>query len=84
MSTGSVYVSRLLPAPGPDETYEIWMIEGDTPTSGGCVTPIEGRLALHVDAEIGTTELMALTVESAACPSKPTTAPVLAAPLTTS
>ncbi len=81
---GAVFWGSDLPAPGPDEAYEIWMIEGDTPTSGGCVTPTEGRLALHVDAEIGATELMAVTVESTDCPSAPTTDPVLAAPLTTS
>ena len=78
---GAVFWGSDLPALGPDEAYEIWMIEGDTPTSGGCVTPTEGRLALHVDAEIGATELMAVTVESTDCPSTPTTEPVLIAPL---
>ena len=36
---GAVFWGSGLPDPGPGKVYEIWMIEGDRPVSGGCVTP---------------------------------------------
>jgi anti-sigma-K factor RskA len=63
------------------QVLEIWMIDDDRPTSGGCAVPVDGRLALAVDASIGTTDQMAVTVEDASCPDAPTSEPVLVAPL---
>ena len=80
---GAVFWGRDLPDPGPDMVYEIWMIEGEEATPGGCVSPTDGAIALQVDADIGSTETMAVTKEPADCPDAPTSAPVLLADLTT-
>jgi len=80
--SGVIFWGSDLPDPGADRVYEIWMIQGGTPVSGGCLTPAPGgNLAAFVDAEVGTTDLMAVTVEPADCPSAPTGEPVLTAPL---
>jgi hypothetical protein len=80
---GAVFWGAGLPDPGTDRVYEIWMIEGDAAVSGGCVSPVDGVVALSVDADIGTAETMAVTEESADCPSAPTTDPIMLADLTT-
>jgi hypothetical protein len=80
---GAVFWGSGLPDPGPGKVYEIWMIEGDRPVSGGCVSPTDGVIALRVDANIGTTDTMAVTAEPADCPAAPTSRPVLLADLTT-
>jgi len=80
---GAVFWGSGLPDPGPGMVYEIWMIEGDRPISGGCVTPTDGVVAIRVDANIGTTDTMAVTAEPADCPASPTSRPVLVADLTT-
>lgn len=80
--TGVVFWGTDLPDPGPEHVYEIWMIDGDAATPGGCVRPVEGRLAVYVEADVGTTDLMAVTVEPASCPPESTAeSPVLTAPL---
>lgn len=80
---GAVFWGSGLPDPGPGMVYEIWMIEGDLPVSGGCVTPTDGVIAIRVDANIGTTDTMAVTTEPADCPAVPTSEPILLADLTT-
>jgi anti-sigma-K factor RskA len=80
--SGVVLWGSGLPDPGEGKTYEIWMISGDQPVSGGCVTPVDGSVAVFVDANIGTADTMAVTAEPGACPSAPTGAPLLTAPLT--
>ena len=80
--SGAVFWGSGLPDPGPGKVYEIWMIEGDRPVSGGCVTPTDGVVAIRVDANIGTTDTMAVTAEPADCPASPTSEPVLLADLT--
>jgi anti-sigma-K factor RskA len=80
--SGVIFWGSDLPNPGGDRVYEIWMIQGGTPVSGGCLTPApDGSLAAYVDANVGTTDLMAVTVEPADCPGSPTGDPVLTAPL---
>ncbi|HEY6566892.1 MAG TPA: anti-sigma factor [Actinomycetota bacterium] len=78
---GAVFWGRNMPDPGEGQVYEIWMIQDGTPVGGGCVSPRDGTIALAVDADIGTTEQMAVTVEDAACPAAPTTAPIMSAQL---
>jgi hypothetical protein len=80
---GAVFWGSGLPDPGSDKVLEIWMIEGDEAVSGGCVTPIDGVIAVKVDASIGTTDTMAVTAEPSDCPATPTTDPILLADLTT-
>jgi hypothetical protein len=77
---GAVFFGSGLPDPGPGRAYEIWMVQGShAPVSGGCVLPTDGRVLTYVPADIGQTDTMLVTVESASCPSAPTTDPVLSA-----
>jgi anti-sigma-K factor RskA len=72
-----------LPAPPQGKVYEVWMIDEDTPVPGPCLTPrADGSLFTYVEAELGTTETMAVTVEPSSCPSAPTGEPILTADLT--
>ena len=80
---GVIVFGSDLPDPGPDRAYELWMVQGtQAPVSGGCVHPTDGRVLTYVPADIGRTDTMLVTVESASCPSAPTTDPVLSASLT--
>jgi hypothetical protein len=79
--SGAVFWGDDLPDPGAGQTYEIWMIQGETPVSGGCVTPTDGRVALFVDANVSEAELMAVTLEPEVCPDAPTGDVVLSVPL---
>ncbi|MGZ4110201.1 MAG: anti-sigma factor domain-containing protein [Actinomycetota bacterium] len=80
--TGAVFVGSGFSDPGPGKVYEIWMIQGKTAVRGGCVEPHDGSIATFVDANLRGVDLMAVTVESSACPNQPTTTPFLTAPLT--
>jgi hypothetical protein len=72
-----------LDTPPEGRVYEVWMIRDGTPIPGPCVTPQpDGSLFAFADAELGTTETMAVTVERASCPTAPTTDPVFTATIT--
>jgi hypothetical protein len=76
-----VYVlgSGLEPQPE-GRVYEFWTFRGETPVRGGCFRPTpDGSVFAFLDAEVGTTQLMAVTIESSSCPSAPTTQPVFTA-----
>jgi anti-sigma-K factor RskA len=70
-----------LAAPPPGKTYELWTIQGKTPTSLGCVVPTNGQVVFPVTGSFATADVAAMTVESNACPSAPTTSPVMVATL---
>jgi anti-sigma-K factor RskA len=70
-----------LAEPPAGQTYELWTIKGDTPTSLGCVVPSDGQVILPVSGAFTTADVAAVTVESTACPSAPTTSPVMVASL---
>ena len=70
-----------LPDPGPGKVYELWMFHHGAPIRGGCLSPTDGSLASFVDTDLGSSEAMAVTVESEACPDAPTTEPVYTAEL---
>jgi anti-sigma-K factor RskA len=79
---GVVFFGSDLPDPGDGRVYEIWMVQGqNAPVSGGCVRPEDGRVLTYVDANLGATDQMLVTVESDTCPGAPTTDPVLSASL---
>jgi hypothetical protein len=80
---GALFFGTGLPDPGSDKVLEIWMFQDGEPVSGGCVSPRDGVLATHIDADVGTSEAMAVTVEPASCPSAPTSQPILTAELPT-
>ena len=66
------------------QTYEVWMIEDGTPVPATCFRPLpDGSVFTFVEAELGTTQTMAVTVEAETCPNEPTTEPILTADLTT-
>jgi anti-sigma-K factor RskA len=73
---GALLWATGLPDPGPGKVYEVWMIEDDVPVRGACLTPNDGAVATVLDADLSSGPLMAVTVESTACPTAPTTDPV--------
>jgi anti-sigma-K factor RskA len=78
---GALVWGEDLPSPGAGKTYEIWMITGSTPVSAGCASPTNGELSAFTDADVSTSDLMAVTVEPSSCPPAPTTQPVYTATL---
>lgn len=74
---GALLVGSGFTDPGSDKAYEIWMLRGSTAVSGGCVLPHDGSIVAFVDADLGDTDRMAVTVEPDSCPSQPTSAPIL-------
>jgi hypothetical protein len=78
---GALLWATGLPDPGPGKVYEVWMIEDDQPVRGACLAPDDGAVATYLDADLSSGPLMAVTVESTACPDAPTTDPVYTAEL---
>jgi anti-sigma-K factor RskA len=78
---GALIVGKDLPEPGAGRIYEIWAITGTTPVSAGCVSPTDGRVATYTPLDVSSSDVMAITVESEACPPAPTTQPVYTATL---
>ena len=79
--TEAYMIGTGLPDPPDGQVYELWTIAGDTPTSVGCVVPTDGHVAQKMEGAFSTADVAAITVESAACPSAPTTDPVQVATL---
>ena len=80
--SGLLVLGSGLPSPGPDKAYQVWMIEGDDPTPGPCLRPgSDGSIVELIDANLGTTDTMAVTVEPATCSTSPTTEPIAVADL---
>ena len=68
-------------APPSGDVYELWTIAGKTPTSLGCLVPDDGFISQKVTGDFATADVTAMTVESSACPSAPTTQPIQVATL---
>jgi len=72
-----------LEAPPDGDVYEVWMFQEGTPVPATCFVPsADGSVFEFVDAGLGTTDAMAVTVEPSSCPSAPTTAAILTAEIT--
>ena len=72
-----------LAAPPSGKVYELWLIQGDTPVRGACFSPTaNGSYFRFLDADVSTTQVMAVTVEPASCSSAPTSEPFLTAAIT--
>lgn len=72
-----------LAAPPSGKVYEVWMIRGGTPVRGACFRPSpNGSLFTFLNAGLGTTQAMAVTVEPSSCSSAPTSEPILTANIT--
>ena len=77
-------VSSLPPVPA-GKTYQVWVIDGGHPVSGGLFVPREGTLAIPVDGKVGEGSVVAVTVEDDGGATAPTGKPVIAsAPVTLS
>lgn len=74
---GALFIGSDLADPGSGKVYEIWMFQGETPVSGGCVRPHDGSIVTFVDADLSGTDQMAVTIEPDSCPSQPTSDPIL-------
>jgi Anti-sigma-K factor rskA len=72
-------------APPSGRVYELWLIRDGTPIRQGCFAPTSatGLVMLVVRGSVHGSDTVALTVESRACPSAPTTEPITATPLGT-
>jgi hypothetical protein len=65
-----------------DQVYAVWMLQDGTPVPATCFAPTaDGSVFAFVDASLGTSDAMAVTVEPSSCPSAPTTEPILTAPI---
>ena len=71
--------SHLGPAPA-GHVYELWLFRGKTPISAG--TFAQGDTILQVRADASTAAMAAITIERAPGASRPTTSPILSAPIT--
>ena len=49
---GALFVGSGFPDPGSDKVYAIWMLQGSTAVSGGCVRPHDGSIVAFVDADL--------------------------------
>ena len=77
-------VSSLPPVPA-GKTYQMWVIDGGHPVSGGLFATGDGTLVIPVDAKVGQGSVVAVTVEDDGGARAPTTKPVIAsAPVTLS
>ena len=65
------------PAPA-GKTYELWIIEGDTPQRAGLFPGRDGRDVVPVDGTVAEGDIVAVTIEDAAGVDAPTTTPIVA------
>ena len=77
-------VSNVPPVPA-GKTYQVWVIDGGQPVSGGLFAPRAGTVAVPVDGRVGRGSVVAVTVEDDGGAAAPTTKPVItSAPVTLS
>lgn len=62
----------------PGKTYEVWVIEGDTPSPAGLFPGAETPTTVPVEADVPAGSVVAVTVEVAGGVETPTSAPVVA------
>ncbi len=65
------------PAP-PGKTYEVWIIEGDTPQRAGLFPGREGTDVVGVDGTVEEGDVVAVSIEDAGGVNAPTTTPIVA------
>ncbi len=75
--------SGLATLPG-GKAYELWMLGDGSPVPASCFRPsADGSLFSFVDADVGSADTMAVTIEPSACSTEPTTSPILTAEIAT-
>jgi anti-sigma-K factor RskA len=66
------------------EAYELWMLRDGSPVPASCFRPsADGSLFSFVDADVGSADTMAVTIEPSTCSTEPTTSPILTAKIAT-
>jgi len=76
---GMVLLGEGLPEPPRGRRYELWVIRAGRPIRAGCFAPLRGQVAASMETEVQPADLLAVTVEPAACPASPTAEPILTA-----
>ena len=81
-TAGAYVLGSDLETPPAGRVYELWMISDGTPVSRSCFRPAaDGSVFRFVDADVGTTDTMAVTLEPSECSTRPTSDPILTAPI---
>ena len=81
-TAGAYVLGSDLETPPSGRVYELWMISDGTPVPGPCFRPAsDGSVFRFVDADVGTTDAMAVTLEPSECSTQPTSDPILTAPI---
>ncbi|HLB62664.1 MAG TPA: anti-sigma factor [Actinomycetota bacterium] len=76
------YVIGDLVEPGEGLVYEVWTIRHGSPSPDACIRPeADGTVLAYLDSALEESDVMAVTIESEACPGAPTTEPILIAEL---
>ncbi|MET0831919.1 MAG: anti-sigma factor [Acidimicrobiia bacterium] len=77
-----VFTAGALPAVDEDETYQLWLIEGETPTPAGLFVPDDdGEVEVLLDGEVAAGQVLGLTVEPAGGSDSPTGEILVATPI---
>jgi anti-sigma-K factor RskA len=77
-----VFTAGSLPAVGEDETYQLWLIEGETPTPAGLFIPDDdGEVEVLIDGEVAAGQVLGLTVEPSGGSESPTGEILVATPI---
>jgi anti-sigma-K factor RskA len=74
---GAVFVAEGLSDPPEDHTYQLWLLEGTEPVSGGTFDVDDGRALVEVDRPLEGFDGAAVTVEPDGGSPAPTTDPVM-------
>jgi Anti-sigma-K factor rskA len=81
-TTGVYVLGSDLETPPAGRVYELWMISDGTPVAGSCFRPAaDGSVFRFLDADVRTTDTMAVTLEPSECSTRPTSDPILTAPI---
>jgi hypothetical protein len=81
-TAGAYVLGSDLERPPAGRVYELWMISDGTPVPGPCFRPApDGSVFRFVDADVGTNDAMAVTLEPSQCSTRPTSDPILTAPI---
>jgi anti-sigma-K factor RskA len=74
----AVLVASNVPDAPAGKTYQVWVIDGGRPVSGGLFSPRSGTVAVPVDGRVRDGSVVAVTIEDEGGASAPTGAPVIA------
>jgi anti-sigma factor RsiW len=81
-TAGAYVLGSDLETPPAGRVYELWMISNGAAVPGSCFRPAaDGSVFRFVDADVGTTDTMAVTLEPSECSTRPTSDPILTAPI---